>query len=106
MYVQVAQPRNLHNGFFNYDNWENLKFIKTISTLKNFTASFVVSEHNYLEMEIFYNIIDEICNKSHIEYRIFFSQHVFWGDGAYTENEVKKLSVFIRRVLRAQSTEF
>lgn len=72
----------------------NLKFISTIETIEKFTASFVVSELNYLEMEIFYNLILDIFKDSHIFYTIFFTQHVHWGDGKYTKEEVEKISVF------------
>ena len=73
---------------------DNLKFISTLTTIKSLCLSFVVSEKNYLEMEIFYDIISDIFKNSKFKYRISYSQHVHWGDGAYTEEEVKNLQVF------------
>ena len=73
---------------------DNLNFISTLDTVKNFTASFVVSELNYKEMYTFYKIINDIFIKSKIDYNIFFSQHVFWPNAAYTQSEVENISVF------------
>jgi MoaA/NifB/PqqE/SkfB family radical SAM enzyme len=79
-------------------NWdillENLKFISTIETIDSTCCSFVVSEKNYLEMNIFYHIISNIFNNCKFQLRINYTQHVHWGDGAYTEDEVKKIQVF------------
>jgi len=73
---------------------DNLKFISTITTINYLTLSFVVSEKNYLEMGIFYDIMSEIFKNSSFKIRINYTQHVHWGDGAYTEEEVKKIQVF------------
>jgi hypothetical protein len=73
---------------------ENLKFISTLKTLNSVTCSFVVSEKNFLEMNIFHTIISNIFESSNFEFRINYTQHVHWGDGAYTEDEVKRLQVF------------
>jgi hypothetical protein len=73
---------------------DNLNFLSTLTTIKNFCVSFVVSEKNYLEMEIFYNKMSEIFKNSKFNYKINFSQHVYWQDGAYSESEVKKIQVF------------
>ena len=79
-------------------NWdillENLKFISTIETIDSMCCSFVVSEKNYLEMNIFYHIISNIFKNCKFQLRINYTQHVHWGDGAYTEDEVKKIQVF------------
>jgi hypothetical protein len=73
---------------------DNLKFLSTLTTIKNLCVSFVVSEKNYLEMEIFYNKMSEIFKDSKFNYKINFSQHVYWQDGAYSESEVNKIQVF------------
>jgi MoaA/NifB/PqqE/SkfB family radical SAM enzyme len=73
---------------------ENLKFLSTLTTIDELCVSFVVSEKNYLEMEIFYNIMSNIFKNSSFIYRINYSQHVYWQDGMYSELEVKKLQVF------------
>ena len=73
---------------------DNLKFISTINTINYLTLSFVVSEKNYIEMGIFYDIMSEIFKISSFKLRINYTQHVHWGDGAYTEDEVKKIQVF------------
>jgi hypothetical protein len=79
-------------------NWdvliENLKFISTISTLNNMVVSMVVSEKNYLEMEMFYNKMMEIFKNSKFYLSINFRQHVYWGTGLYSEEEVNKMQVF------------
>jgi len=73
---------------------DNLKFISTITTINYLTLSFVVSEKNYLEMGTFYDIMSEIFKNSIFKLRLNYTQHVHWGDGAYTEEEVKKIQVF------------
>ena len=73
---------------------DNLKFVSTIDTINYLTLSFVVSEKNYLEMGMFYNIMTDIFKSSSFKLHINYTQHVHWGDGAYTEEEVKKIQVF------------
>lgn len=73
---------------------DNLKFISTIDTINYLTLSFVVSEKNYLEMGIFYDIMSNIFKNSNFKLRINYTQHVHWGDGAYTEEDVRKIQVF------------
>lgn len=73
---------------------ENLKFISTLETLDSMCCSFVVSEKNFLEMSIFYYLISDIFKDSKFDLRINYTQHVHWGDGVYTEEEVKNLQVF------------
>lgn len=81
-----------------YGNWdiliENLKFISTITTINHLCLSFVVSEKNYLEMSIFYEQMSEIFKNSFFKLRLNYTQHVHWGDGAYTIDEVNSISVF------------
>jgi molybdenum cofactor biosynthesis enzyme MoaA len=72
----------------------NLKFISTITTINNLILSFVVSEKNYLEMGVFYNVMSEIFKNSNFRLCLNYTQHVHWGDGAYSEEEVKKIQVF------------
>jgi hypothetical protein len=79
-------------------NWdvliENLKFISTIQTLNNMVVSMVVSEKNYLEMEIFYNKMMDIFKNSKFFLQINFRQHVYWGTGLYSEADVEKMQIF------------
>jgi MoaA/NifB/PqqE/SkfB family radical SAM enzyme len=79
-------------------NWDtlisNLKFISTLETINKLTLSFVVSEKNYLEMNIFKNIMFEIFKESSFNLFLNYTQHIHWGDGAYTKEEVEKIQVF------------
>jgi molybdenum cofactor biosynthesis enzyme MoaA len=79
-------------------NWDvlidNLKFISTIKTLKYMIVSMVVSELNYQEMEMFYLKMVEIFGESQFDLVINFRQHVYWGTGKYTEDDVRKIQVF------------
>jgi MoaA/NifB/PqqE/SkfB family radical SAM enzyme len=81
-----------------YGDWDilidNLKFISTIKTINHLCLSFVVSEKNYLEMYIFYEKMVKIFKDSTFQLRLNYTQHVHWGDGAYTVEEVEKISVF------------
>ncbi len=81
-----------------YGDWNilinNLKFISTIKTINNLCLSFVVSEKNYLEMFIFYEKMSEIFKDSTFKINLNYTQHVHWGDGAYSVDEVEEISVF------------
>lgn len=77
-------------------NWDrlvrNLKFISTLKTVNYFQLSFVVSELNYKEMIKFYQLITQIFIGRNFE--VIFRQHVYWGMGKYTEEEVENISIF------------
>jgi len=77
-------------------NWNrlisNLKFISKIQSINVFQLSFVVSELNYKEMSLFYDIIVDIFKGRRFE--VVYRQHVFWGLGKYTEKEVEEISIF------------
>lgn len=77
-------------------NWDrlidNLKFISKLESVKFFQLSFVVSELNYKEMNIFYDIITDIFKGRNIE--VVYRQHVHWEDGLYTQKEVGDISIF------------
>ena len=79
-------------------NWNtlisNLKFVSRIETIKKLTLSFVVSEKNYLEMDLFRNLMKDIFKESSFELFLNYTQHVYWGDGAYTQEEVESIQVF------------
>lgn len=77
-------------------NWDrllsNLKFISQIKSVDFFQLSFVVSELNYMEMILFYDLITNIYRGRKFE--VVFRQHVYWEDGKYTKEEVDSLSIF------------
>lgn len=79
-------------------NWEvlmdNLRFISTIDSLNFMIVSMVVSELNYTEMETFYDKMIEIFRDSKFKLLINFRQHVYWGTGKYSEEDVNKMQVF------------
>ena len=74
---------------------ENLRFISTIKDNFNFLLlSMVVSEKNFTEMKLFYDLMNEIFKESQFSISVNFRQHVHWGDGKYTEKEVENMQVF------------
>ena len=78
--------------------WEklinNLNFLSTVPIVKNMVFSMVVSQHNFREMEMFYNLINGIFAKASFEIQIAYRQIVFWESGLYKPTEIKKISVF------------
>lgn len=75
----------------------NLKFLSTLNTVDDISVSFVVSEKNYNEMALFYDIMMQIFKDSDVlskRFNIIYRQHIHWEDGAYTETEVEKIQVF------------
>ena len=66
----------------------NLKFISTIKTLFNVKTSFVVQDSNYMEMGVFYNLMNSIFGD---KVNVFFNKIVNWGtfsDGEYKLKQV------------------
>jgi organic radical activating enzyme len=73
-------------------NWdeliENLKFISTIKTLKSVKTSFVVQNHNYKELNQFYELMLSIFDK---KVNVFYGKINNWGtftDEVYQEHKV------------------
>ena len=104
-YIKIIEISIDAGSKFTYENitrlnghWDilikNLKFISTIETLDNVVVSMVVSEKNYLEMSMFYDIMVDIFKNSNFYLQINFRQHIYWESGAYSEDEVQKMEVF------------
>lgn len=73
----------------NWDNLlKNLKFISTIPRL-SVKTSFVVQDTNYMEMEIFYNLMQSIFGK---KANVFFGKITNWG--TFSEGEFKLKQVW------------
>jgi len=72
-------------------NWENLlNNLKFISTLPiSVKTSFVVQDSNYMEMEIFYNLMYSIFGK---KVNVFFGKITNWG--TFSEGEFKLKQVW------------
>lgn len=73
---------------------ENITFLSQQSTIEEMTLSMVVSKNNYQEMATFYELISGIFANSTIKYQINFRQIVYWSAGAYSEQEIRAISVF------------
>lgn len=73
---------------------KNLKFLSTVTTLTHFVCSFVVSKHNYKEMETFLNLITEIFEHSSFTFSVHYRQIVHWQSGAYSPLQIKELQIF------------
>jgi len=67
---------------------DNLKFISTIPNL-SVKASFVVQDSNYMEMEIFYHLMNSIFGK---KVTVFFGKITNWG--TFSEGEFKLKQVW------------
>ena len=71
-------------------NWENLmNNLKFISTLPiNVKTSFVVQDSNYMEMELFYNLMYSIFGNN---VNVFFGKITNWGTFSEGEFKLKKV---------------
>lgn len=68
---------------------KNLEFISTIKTLTNIKTSFVVQDSNYMEMEIFHDLMYSIFGK---RVTVFFGKITNWG--TFSEDEFKLKQVW------------
>lgn len=79
-------------------NWDqlmtNLEFISGVPTIDTMIISMVVSEANYHEMELFYNLIVGIFKNSKYSLHINFRQLVYWGTGKYSIRDITNMQVF------------
>lgn len=64
---------------------DNLKFITTIRSIKNFTFSFVTQDTNFREMLMFCQLFNSSHNLKDKKYTIFFNHITNWG--TFTEKE-------------------
>ena len=73
-------------------DWENLmnnlNFIKTIPNLLNIKTSFVVQDTNYMEMELFYNLMYSIFGN---KVNVFFGKITNWGTFSDAEFKLKQV---------------
>lgn len=96
--VDAANKHTYENLVRLNGNWdrliENLHFLSTLDTIKEFTCSMVVSVLNYHEMQQFHNLITNIFKNTRTKLTILYTQHVYWHTGAYLLNDMVKLSVF------------
>jgi MoaA/NifB/PqqE/SkfB family radical SAM enzyme len=73
----------------NWDNLiNNLKFINTIPTLNTIKTSFVVQDSNYMEIELFYNLMYSIFGK---KVNVFFGKITNWGTFSDSEFKLKQV---------------
>jgi MoaA/NifB/PqqE/SkfB family radical SAM enzyme len=63
---------------------KNLEFISAIPSLEYVKTSFVVQDSNYMEMELFYNLMYSIFGK---KVEVFFGKITNWG--TFTDEEFK-----------------
>lgn len=68
---------------------DNLNFISTIRTLNSVKTSFVVQNHNYMEMKIFYDSMMAIFKK---KTKVFYGKINNWG--TFTPQEFDKHNVW------------
>lgn len=74
---------------------ENIRFLTSLTDMKRkFIFSYVVSEHNYKEMNQCLEIVDEITQGTIHAVTVNFRQHLYWESGAYTPDQVKEIAVF------------
>ena len=73
---------------------ENIKFLSKQSSIVHMTFSMVVSQHNYKEMLLMYNIINDIFKESTIGFDVHYRQLVHWEKGKYSIKEVNDISIF------------
>lgn len=73
-------------------NWDllidNIKFIKTIDSLKRIRFSFVVQKNNYKEMYLFYRMIKDITKGTSKKIEILFNGITDWG--SYTKEQFRE----------------
>lgn len=73
---------------------DNIKFLSQQSTIKHFGFSMVVSEYNFNEMKLLYDLIMNIFKSSQTRPYVFYRQIVHWQLGAYSPLKIRELSVF------------
>ena len=74
---------------------DNVRYLVSQTDIKRkFIFSYVVSEHNYKEMNTALEVIDELCKDMIHDLVVNFRQHLYWGTGAYTEQQVNEIAVF------------
>lgn len=73
---------------------ENLEFLSSVDTIQHITFSMVVSQKNYKEMKMFYDIMSHIFRFSRIPFVITFRQIVHWNSGAFSIQDIDRLSIF------------
>jgi sulfatase maturation enzyme AslB (radical SAM superfamily) len=76
---------------------ENIGFLARLRDRDRlFVFSNVISHHNYKEMVLMYEVVDQIFrdNGRPMNFFVNFRQHVFWETGLYTPEQVNSISVF------------
>lgn len=73
---------------------ENIKFLSTQDSISSFGFSMVVSEYNYCEMKMLYDLIQELFSNSNVKPYLSYRQIVHWQMGAYNPLQVREISVF------------
>jgi hypothetical protein len=73
---------------------DNIKFLSNQSSISTMIFSMVVSENNYKEMQLMYNILKDIFEKSTIRASINYRQIVYWEATPYTIKDISNMSVF------------
>lgn len=76
---------------------ENIEFLASLDDIERaLIFSYVVSEYNYNEMHLLYEILEDIFSRVNSRSRFFlnYRQHVYWGTGAYSADQVNQISVF------------
>jgi MoaA/NifB/PqqE/SkfB family radical SAM enzyme len=73
---------------------ENITFLSQQQKIEEMTLSMVVSKNNYKEIAIFYDLISGIFAHAKAKIQINYRQIVYWSAGAYSEDEIRDLSVF------------
>jgi len=71
---------------------DNLKFITTINTIKNFTFSFVTQDTNFREMLMFCQLFNSSYNLRDKNFTIFFNHITNWGTFSDQEYKSKDIS--------------
>lgn len=70
----------------------NLKFITSINTIKQFTFSFVTQDTNFREMDMFCQLFNSSHNLKDKRYSIFFNHLTNWGTFSEKEYNTKDIS--------------
>lgn len=96
--IDAATKQTYENVTRLQGNWNelirNLIFLSRQPTIENITCSMVVSQHNFKEMQKFYQLIKTIFADSSVSFTVAYRQIVHWFYGAYSPSDIIALSIF------------
>lgn len=74
---------------------KNINFLASLTDrVRSFVFSYVVTQYNYKEIIILFNILSNIFKNSISNFYLNCRQIVYWNTGAYSEQDIENISIF------------